>query len=119
MQEVIGSTPLSSTLKALPANTAGKAFLLGFMRFASVAGRVVLSSTSFDEMTANDTDCLSLPEFGATGGATKLFPVAPAESTRRGFAATSWSSVPVARIAVRSIDGDIFRSRDGSASSAP
>ncbi len=119
MQEVIGSSPLSSTSKALSANTAGKAFLLVSLGFSCVTLLVARSSSTSDEMTANDTDCPLLPEFGATGGATKLFPVAPADSTRRGFAAASWLSVPVARIAARSVNGDGFRSRDGSASSAP
>jgi hypothetical protein len=66
-------------------------------------------------MTANDTVCPRLPEFGATGGATggatKLFAVAPAN------AAASW--VPVARIIGRSVGGEASRSSDGSESNAP
>ena len=70
--EAAGSIPVIPTFKALLANTAGKAFSLGIVMFSSLADCVVRSSASPDEMTANDTVCPRLPEFGATGGATKL-----------------------------------------------
>ena len=43
-----------STFKALPANTAGKAFSLGIVMFSSLADGVARSSSTSDEMTAND-----------------------------------------------------------------
>ena len=55
--EVAGSIPVVSTRKALLANTAGKAFSLGFLRFSSVALLVACLSASSDETAANDTDC--------------------------------------------------------------
>jgi hypothetical protein len=71
----------------LSANTADKAFLLVLLQFSGVTLLVARPSPTYDEVTANDTDCPLLPTVGATFGATKLFPVAPPKSTRRGFAA--------------------------------
>ena len=110
--EVAGSIPVVSTGKALLANTAGKAFFLGFRQLSSVVRLAVRSSSSPDEMTANDTDCPGLPEFGATTGATKL-----TGCLRGGIASVLF--VPVARTAARSVDGDASRSSDGNESNAP
>ena len=92
--EVAGSIPVVSTRKALPAITAGKVFLLGFVGLSRVALLAVRLSPSPDEMTANDTDSLGLPEFGTRGGTS-------AEDMR--------SSVLVARIVFHSVDGEAER----------
>ena len=67
--KVASSTLAGDTSKALLANTAGKAFSLDSQGFSSVARLGVRSSANSDEMTANDTLCPRLPEFGANAGA--------------------------------------------------
>ena len=103
--EVEGSTPFRSTEKALFANPANKAFSLGFVRFASLAGRVIRPSSFSDRRTANDPECFNLPASGELFGE-----FTEGEKSRQ--------SVPVARIEVRSI-GEALRLSAGNESSAP
>ena len=110
--EVAGSIPVVSNSKALLANTAGKAFLLDFRRFASVARLAIRSSPSTDETTPNDTDCPDLPEFGTSLGTSEV-------TACLGEFVESWSPVPVARIVVRSVERGGGKSSDGSVSNAP
>jgi hypothetical protein len=66
--EVASSTLVVSISKALFANPAYKAFLLGFMGFSSLAVCLALRSDFSDAMTGNDPECLDLPVSGELFG---------------------------------------------------